>query len=173
VGEIGLDFGSGQPDPALQLAVFSRQLAVARDLNRPVSIHIRKAFDPFIHLLKQQGPLPARGLIHSYSGSADMVPLFEKYNLYLSFSGAVTRPGAKKGIQALKATSPNRVLVETDSPDIAPWLSRGERPDLNQPCYLPVIVQIASQRAGIPFKTLATRVWDNACTLFDLPVKGA
>lgn len=120
VGETGLDFMERGADRDLQLSVFRAHLALAMDLGRPINIHIRKAWDALVHLLKETGPLPAGGLIHSYSGSADLVRVLTGYNLYISFSGAATRPNAKKTIKALREVPLDRILFETDTPDLFP-----------------------------------------------------
>lgn len=120
IGEIGLDFIIKGVNPSHQEKIFKTQMAMARERKIPVSIHVRKGWGSFIGILKQMGPLPEGGVIHSYSGSADMVELFEKYGLYISFSGSVTNPHNKKVRNALTAVSPERLLIETDSPAILP-----------------------------------------------------
>ncbi|SLM27641.1 TatD2 [Desulfamplus magnetovallimortis] len=120
IGEIGLDFILKELEPAFQEKVFTTQLDIAREYELPVSIHVRKGWDTFIRILKHVGLGRAGGVIHSYSGSADMVGLFEKYGLHISFSGSVTNPHNKKVIKALKAVSHDRLLIETDSPAILP-----------------------------------------------------
>ncbi|WDP92165.1 MAG: TatD family hydrolase [Desulfobacter sp.] len=169
VGETGLDFMGRGADRDLQLAVFNAHLALARDLNRPVNIHIRKAWDPLIHILKKDGPFGAGGLIHSFSGSCELARVLEKYNLYISFSGAVTRPNAKKTIAALKGVSLDRILFETDTPDIYPSFEGVEQPSahLNQPANLPGIVEIAAQRRKLGFEELADWGYSNALNLFN------
>ena len=135
-GETGLDFMIKGADRDLQLDVFKTHLALACDLNRPINIHIRKAWDAILKILKHHGPLATGGVIHSYSGSADMVPVLEKYNLHISFSGSVTRPNNKKVVQALGAVSLDRIVFETDTPDIVPQFVLDAHPGdapLNQP----------------------------------------
>lgn len=125
IGEIGLDFTVDNPNRVVQESVFLRQMEMAADLRLPVSVHIRKAWDVFFHVLKRMGTLCPGGLIHSYSGSADMVPQLEQYGFYISFSGSVTNPSNKKIKKALKAVSDHRVLIETDSPDMMPFCNDG------------------------------------------------
>lgn len=167
IGETGLDFMDKTANQDLQIQVFAHHLKLANELERPINIHVRKAWEPFLHLMKKNGPLKTPGLIHSYSGSADMIPLLEKYNLYISFSGSVTRPSAKKVIRALKAVSQNRLILETDTPDIYPTLGQalpGSVP-LNEPANLPAIAKIAAQRKGQVFEALTTQAYDNSLTL--------
>jgi TatD DNase family protein len=176
IGETGLDFMDKRADQDLQTRVFSHHLNLARELERPINIHIRKAWDSFIHLLKKSGPLKTPGVIHSYSGSADMIPLFEKYNLYISFSGSVTRPNAKKVVAALKAVSKDRFMIETDAPDIYPSfgkagigeasLGKAGENSLNEPKNLSAIAQIAAKRAGLGFEEFVSLAYNNSLTLF-------
>ncbi|MDD9301486.1 MAG: TatD family hydrolase [Desulfobacter sp.] len=169
VGEIGLDFSDKGSDRDFQIRVFNAQMALASDLNRPVSIHIRHAWDAFIHILKKNGPLKNKGLVHSFSGSADLVRILEKYNLHISFSGAVTRPNAKKTIKALNAVSLDRILFETDAPDILPSLGNDEKvfDRLNHPANLPGIVRIAAQHRKMGFEKLADLSYTNGLNLFN------
>ncbi|MBF0468329.1 MAG: TatD family hydrolase [Desulfamplus sp.] len=120
IGEIGLDHVIKNIDREKQKLVFKTQIQMAIERKIPVSIHMRKGWDALIKILKHTGPLGAGGIIHSYSGSADMVPLLEKYGLYISFSGSVTHPENKKARKSLKKVSPDRLLIETDSPAILP-----------------------------------------------------
>ncbi|MBF0200860.1 MAG: TatD family hydrolase [Desulfamplus sp.] len=138
IGETGLDLLVKDIDPVLQERVFMAHMTMARERNLPVSIHVRKGWDRLMVILKKTGALPRGGLIHSYSGSADMVPMLERYGLYISFSGSVTKQGNKKVKKALASVSPDRLLIETDSPAIlpeSPCRLTGERtsPDWNMP----------------------------------------
>jgi TatD DNase family protein len=166
IGETGLDFMDKQADRERQLAVFAFHLALARDLARPVNIHIRKAWDPFVRMLKKTGPLKTPGLVHSFSGSAELVKVLARYNLYISFSGSVTRPGAKKVVKALNAVSMDRILLETDTPDIYPSVPDPDSHGLNEPKNIPFIARIAAARAGVPFPEFARRAHANALTVF-------
>ncbi|SDT86813.1 TatD family hydrolase [Desulfobacula phenolica] len=166
IGETGLDFTDKTVDRDEQIKVFEHHLALARELERPITIHIRKAWDDFIHILKKHGKLKVPGLIHSYSGSADMIPFFETHGLFISFSGSVTNPGAKKVVAALKRVSKNRFVIETDSPDIYPYLSEPTVSRLNEPKNLPAIAQLASNRIGMEFEDFSRHAYENSLNLF-------
>ncbi|MCP4020657.1 MAG: TatD family hydrolase [Desulfobacteraceae bacterium] len=166
IGETGIDFVDKTCNRDLQVLVFKEHLALARELNRPINIHVRKAWDTFIHILKTFGRLDSGGLIHSYSGSADMIPLFEKYGLYISFSGSVTNPGAKKVVNALKQVSQNRVVLETDTPDIYPHLPEGRKKRLNEPENLPAICRIAADRIKMDAEQFSRNTYQNSLRLF-------
>jgi TatD DNase family protein len=163
VGEIGLDSGMEPYDEAGQEKIFTAQLRLARELNRPVTIHCRKAWGKLLEILKQQGGVPSGGVLHTYSGSAEMVPVFEEMGLYISFSGAITRPGSKRAHRALAAVSPERLLIETDSPDILPVGATGE---LNEPANLVIIARCVAALLGKSFDEVAELTYKNAERLF-------
>ncbi|PIE62342.1 MAG: DNAase [Desulfobacter postgatei] len=169
VGETGLDFMDKGADRDLQVQVFKTHLGLACDLIRPINIHIRKAWDAILKILKYHGPLAGGGVIHSYSGSADLVPVLEKFNLHISFSGSVTRPNAKKVRQALKRVSLERIVFETDTPDIVPQFildAHSGKAPLNEPAHVPQIIRVAAERRGIRFETLARHGYENSLALF-------
>ncbi len=170
IGETGIDFTDKTCDRDLQIKVFEHHLMLARELERPINIHVRNAWDTFIHILKKTGELKVPGLIHSYSGSADMIPLFEKYGLYISFSGSVTNPRAKKVVNALKMVSCNRFVLETDTPDIYPYLPEHllepEPSRLNEPRNLPAIAKIASDRIGMEVEEFSNHAYKNSLIVF-------
>ena len=120
VGEIGLDHAVIPRADEEQESVFIAQLRLARRLKRPVSLHCRKAWERLLKILHAEGGVGCGGLIHSYSGSAELVKPLEEMGLYISFGGAITHPENKRGHRALAAVSPKRLLIETDSPDLPP-----------------------------------------------------
>ncbi len=171
IGEIGLDFMDRRADRDLQERLFERQLALAKEMNLPVTLHVRKAWDRFIHIMKRTGSLPAGGLVHSYSGSADMVPLFESFGLYISFSGSVTRPNARKVKEAITAVSKDKLLVETDSPDIFPSIPGRELDEVNEPANLPFIAKVAAGILDMGFESFAGMVYENGMRLFKMVIE--
>ena len=175
MGEIGLDFMDKEADREIQAGVFETQIDLARQMKRVVNIHVRKAWDDLVHLFKRTGPLTVPGLVHSYSGSADLVPVLEKFNLYISFSGAVTRPNAKKAVRALAAVSQDRFVLETDSPDLCPSLEKpfpGGRSGLNEPANLPAIARIAARLKGMDEKRFLQHAFENSLALLGDLVPG-
>ncbi len=166
IGETGIDFTDKTCDRDEQIRVFQHHLVLARELERPINIHIRKAWDTFIHLLKKIGKLKVPGLIHSYSGSPDMIPFFESHGLYISFSGSVTNPGAKKVVAALKTVSENRFVLETDTPDIYPYLPVPKASRLNEPENLPLIAKIAAARINMDLEKFVVHAYDNSLAVF-------
>ncbi len=120
VGEIGIDHAIEDRDDADQEAVFLAQLEIARKFDRPVTIHCRQAWGRLIELLDQFGELPRGMLIHCFGGTAEVATELVKRGAYISFSGSITRPNAKKAGPAIRAVPDDRILIETDAPDLLP-----------------------------------------------------
>ncbi|XP_050224995.1 uncharacterized protein LOC126674569 isoform X2 [Mercurialis annua] len=122
VSEIGLDKGShGKKIDFLdQVEVFRQQLELAKQLNKPASVHCVRAFGDLLEIMKSTGPFPAGVILHSYLGSAEMVPEFSKLGAYFSFSGFLMSMKVSKAKRMLKAVSSDRILLETDAPDALP-----------------------------------------------------
>ena len=117
IGEIGLDAEKG-PAIETQAAVFSWQLSVARDIGLPVIVHCRGAFARLYDLLKAAGTGGKGGVLHSYSGSAEMLYQFEKIGFYIGVSGVATRSEASRVHSMLRDAPLGRMVLETDSPYI-------------------------------------------------------
>lgn len=122
VGEIGLDKGSigKQIDFTDQVEIFRQQLQLAKELKKPASIHCVRAFGELLEILESVGPFPAGVVLHSYLGSAEMVPQLSKHGAYFSFSGFLMSMKESKAKKMLKSIPPERILLETDAPDARP-----------------------------------------------------
>ncbi|CAL9014931.1 unnamed protein product [Prunus brigantina] len=122
VGEIGLDKGSQgkKVDFTDQVNVFRQQLEIAKELKRPASIHCVRAFGDLLQIMKSLGPFPAGVILHSYLGSAEMVPEFTNLGAYFSFSGFLMSMKVHKAKRMLKMVPSERILLETDAPDALP-----------------------------------------------------
>lgn len=151
VGEIGLDRAVAPRDDALQERVFRTQLAIARRLGRPATIHCRRAWDTLTAALEAAGPFPAGLVFHSYGGGADMVGRLSRLGGWFSFSGTLTWPAHRRGPMAARAAPADRLLVETDSPDLPPFVDGRPWPGPNEPANLPrVVAALAAVRGGAP-----------------------
>ncbi|XP_058195507.1 uncharacterized protein LOC131311894 isoform X1 [Rhododendron vialii] len=122
VGEIGLDKGSygKEIDFQDQIEVFRKQLELAKELKRPASIHCVRAFGDLLQIMKSVGPFPHGVILHSYMGSAEMVPDFSQLGAYFSFSGFLMLMKESKAKKMLKSVPSERILLETDAPDALP-----------------------------------------------------
>lgn len=167
VGECGLDGPSADAGAPMdrQLGVLRGHLALARRFRLPVMLHCLKAHAPLLALLEAEGPLPAGGVLHSWSGSADQVAPFARLGLHFAFAGPITWERARKAPAAVRAVPPDRLLLETDAPDQTPRPHRGR----NEPAFLPRILDAVAAALGEPAEAVDARTSANARALFRLP----
>ncbi len=162
IGEIGLDYHYDFSPRDVQKQVFEAQLGLACDLGFPVVIHDREAHADTMELLKKYRP---KGIVHCYSGSAEMAKEILKLGMYLGFGGAVTFKNARKTLEAAAAVPLDRLLVETDCPYMSPVPFRGQR------CDSAMISHTAERLAelhGIPAQELLDRTCENAERVYRL-----
>lgn len=126
IGEIGLDYYWDDVSRDVQKYWFLRQLKLAEELDMPVIIHNRDAHKDVLDILKKSS---ARGIIHCYSASAEMVDDFLSLGYYISFAGPLTYKNNKKTVLAAKKVPLDRILIETDAPYLSPDGFRGKRND--------------------------------------------
>jgi TatD DNase family protein len=119
VGEIGLD-SAALDRRALQREIFVAQLGLARKHSRPVNIHCRRAWDEMPKILAAWAGPQTAFILHSFSGSAALAPELSKLGAYFSFSGSITRGNNRRGREALLRVPLERLLIETDAPDLPP-----------------------------------------------------
>ena len=132
IGECGLDRGIVNYDIEQQTEVFTSQLQLAATRNLPLSIHCVRAWGLLIGLLEST-PLPERGfLLHSYGGSTELIPRLVKLGAYFSFSGAILHPHKQKARNTFAKVPANRLLIETDAPDMLPPEKHIKHPLPNQ-----------------------------------------
>jgi TatD DNase family protein len=159
VGEIGIDHRVERRDDADQEAVFLAQLEVAKRLERTVTVHCRGAWGRLVELLDGFGGLPRGMLIHCFGGSAEMAVELVKRGAYISFSGSITRPNNRKAGPAIEAVPDERILIETDAPDIMPSTAEG---NLNEPANLRFVLTKAAALRGVSESELARLTFANA-----------
>lgn len=124
VGEIGLEYHYDFVPKALQLDFFEKQLALANELDLPVIVHDREAHEDTMNLLKKYKP---RGVVHCFSGSAEMAKEVLKLGMYIGLGGAVTFKNARKPLEVAEIVPDDRLLLETDCPYMTPVPFRGKR----------------------------------------------
>jgi TatD DNase family protein len=166
IGECGLDGPSADAGAPMdrQVAVLRGHLRLARRLALPVMLHCLRAHEPLLALLAEE-PLPAGGVLHSYSGSADQVRAYLRHGLHFSFAGPVTYERARKPLEAARAVPRDRLLLETDAPDQTPRPRRGR----NEPAFLPGIAAAVASAIGATPAELDALTTANARALFRLP----
>lgn len=164
VGEIGLDYFDTRLDRDRQQRFFEAQLALAREFALPVIIHARHAFEAVIHTLRRFPGV--RGVVHSFSGSAEQARQLDALGFLLGIGGAVTYPRAQR-LKRTVATLPlHQLLLETDSPDQPACAQRGQR---NEPMHLVSVLDCVSALRQTPREAIAAATTANARRLFGLP----
>ena len=166
VGECGLDGPTAaRPGGGMerQIRLFEAQLGLARDLRLPVLLHVFRCQGEALRVLERMGPLPAGGVLHSYSGSAELVKRWRKLDLHFSFTGPVTFERSVRVHEAARAVPADRLLLESDAPDQPPSRHRGAR---NEPAFLPEIASALARLRGEEPEELAARTTLNARRLF-------
>ncbi|MCG9968774.1 TatD family hydrolase [Pelotomaculum terephthalicicum JT] len=133
LGEMGLDYFRNLSPVPEQKKVFRGQLALARRLDLPVVIHDREAHGDMMDILRNDGPFPAGGVIHCYSGSWEMARECMAMGFYISIAGPVTFPKSARLKDVAARVPLDRLLVETDAPYLTPVPHRGKR---NEPAYV-------------------------------------
>ena len=173
VGEIGLDRWIENPDIDAQLECLRTQLALAVELERPATIHCLRAFGLLEETLCQC-TLPRRGfLLHSYGGPAEMIPTFVKLGAYFSISPYFGHPRKAAQLAVFKAVPLDRLLTETDAPDMWPPEELNQHPlqstdgkDLNHPANLRVSYELLAQVHNLPMEELQGIIAANYNALF-------
>ncbi|MBQ6010630.1 MAG: TatD family hydrolase, partial [Kiritimatiellae bacterium] len=165
VGEIGLDFHYAPETARSQCDLFARQLALADELALPVVIHTREADDATLGVLDEipwHADAP-RGVIHCFTGSPAFARQLLDRNFYISISGIVTFRAAENVRESARVVPDDRLLVETDSPFLAPVPMRGKE---NEPAFIVHTVKFLAALRGVPAEELAARTFANAVSLF-------
>lgn len=167
VGECGLDFALEHFDREVQEAVFRAQLALAREANRPVSIHCRRAWERLEAILREVGLPEAGAVIHAFSGSAEVALRLQRLGLHLSFSCSLANPANKRAARAVMAVSLEHLLFETDAPDIPPrHLEAYRNGRLNEPANILLVAEAAARLRGQDVALLAESAHRNARRVF-------
>lgn len=167
IGEIGLDYHWDESPRPVQWQVFEQQLALAKEAGKPVIIHQREAAADTMAVLRQWGTSQHPGLVmHSFSGDQVMAEEAIKLGFYLGISGPITFKNARNLPEVVAATPPERLLVETDAPFLAPQPFRGKR---NEPAYVKLVAERVAAVKGVPVTEMSRRLTENTIALFHLP----
>ena len=162
IGEIGLDYHYDFSPRDIQRRVFEEQLILAKELDLPVIIHDREAHGDTMELLTRYRP---RGVVHCFSGSAEMAKQVADLGMYVGFTGTVTFKNARKPLEAVAAVPEDRLLLETDCPYMAPEPLRGRRCDSSM---LPYTAAAMAAARGVSPQQLVDLTARNACRLFGI-----
>jgi TatD DNase family protein len=165
VGECGLDYYYEHSPRAAQREAFSAQIDMARRLDLAMVVHTRDAWDETFEIL-EGAERPARWIVHCFTGGPDEARRALDLGAYLSFSGIVTFRKSLDVQEAARLCPLDRLLVETDSPFLAPVPNRG-RP--NRPAWVPLVGEAVARLKGTTAGEVAQATWDNATAAFRLP----
>ena len=173
IGETGLDRRNNKTELSLQVEAFRIHLALARKYNRPIMLHCVRAWGLLIDVLKGEQGLSQGLLIHAYAGSVDLIKPLSDMGAYFSFSGKVLYENYERSRLALAAMPLDRLLIESDAPNMLPPESYRLQPivssdgaDCNHPANLPAILVGISDFLKISPETLRHQLWQNSKIFF-------
>ena len=162
IGETGLDYHYMNSSSEDQQFAFRKQLRIAVEVNLPVVLHSREAEADTINILKEI-PVPALGVAHSFTSSLMMAKKLLDMGWYLGINGIVTFKNAEDLREIVRWIPMDRLLLETDSPFLAPIPFRGNP---NKPAHIPIIASFVAELRNITIEHLAEKTSENAKRLF-------
>lgn len=166
IGEVGLDYHYNRQNNETQKYWFERQLQLAKENNLPVIIHSREASQECFDIIKKANLSQKRnGVIHCYSGSAEMALEYIEMGFYIGIGGVITFNNARKLIEVVETIPLNKILIETDSPYLSPVPNRGKRNNSHNLIY---IAEKIGQIKQISVNKVSKVTSENACTLFSI-----
>jgi len=163
IGETGLDNFYSAETLDWQRESFVRHLKVADQLNKPVIVHTRDARDETLAILREHINTDSAGVLHCFTESLEMAQAAMELNFYISFSGIITFRNAAELREVVKQVPLERMLVETDSPWLAPVPHRGQQ---NEPQYVREVAECVAEIKGISFEEVAEVTTRNFEQLF-------
>lgn len=161
VGEIGLDYYYDEVPKSLQQEVFRAQMALAEKLNLPVIVHDREAHQDSLAIIKEFPNV--KGVFHCYSGSVEDAKTLVKLGWMLSFTGNITFKNAKKAPEVIRYLPMDRIMIETDSPYMAPVPFRGKRCDSS---YVYRVAEAIAEFKGLTMEEVERITTENGKRLF-------
>jgi TatD DNase family protein len=169
IGETGLDYYRLQGDLEWQRARFRTHIRASRACGKPLIIHTRAAAEDTIRIMREEGAGPdaggAGGVMHCFTESLEVAQAAMELGFYISFSGIVTFKNAKALQEVAHAVPLERMLIETDSPYLAPVPFRGKT---NEPGLVRHVAEFLADLKGVPAELLARRTTDNFFNLFHI-----
>ena len=163
IGEIGLDYHYGEPKPKIQKVWFERQLLLAKKLDIPYIIHDRDAHADVLEIIKRVGYY--KGVMHCFSGSAEMARQVTDLGMYVSIAGQVTFKNANKVLAVAETVPLDKLLIETDSPYLTPEPYRGKR---NNSTYVKYTAAKIAELRGMDLETIAKITMENGKRFYNI-----
>jgi len=164
IGETGLDYFRSEGDLEWQRDRFRTHITAAKELNKPLIIHTREAKDDVIKILKEEGADSVGGVMHCFVDDWETAQAAMDMNFLISFSGIVTFKNAKDLQEVAKLVPLEKMLVETDSPYLAPMPFRGKT---NQPAYVRHVAEFIATLKEVEFDIVAQQTSNNYNKLFN------
>ena len=161
IGEIGLDYYYDHSPRDVQRIWFKRQMDLAKKVELPIIVHSREASKETFDMIKESGL--GSGVIHCYSGSAEMAKEYIKLGFYIGIGGTVTFNNARKTVEVVEQIPLESIVIETDCPYLTPMPHRGKR---NDSTYLQYIAQKIAEIKNLSIKEVARVTTDNAKALY-------
>lgn len=165
IGEIGLDcyWEKDERARARQQVVFAHQMELARELGKPVIVHDRDAHADCLEIAQRYKGVP--GVFHCFAGSVEMARELLELGYHLSFTGVITFKNARRAIEVIREVPLDRLMVETDSPYMAPEPYRGRR---NSSLYVHRMVETIAEIKGVPVEEVERITTENGKRLFGI-----
>ncbi len=165
IGEVGLDYFKGYSDPENQKKLFRECVLLSKELDLPLIMHARNAGEDLLKIVKDTDHFTLKGVVHCFSGDLGFLEEALGMDLYVSFAGNITFEKASDLRDIIKHVPPERLLLETDAPYIAPEPFRGRR---NEPAYVRYLLEIYSKIYRLSPGDIARITTHNADRLFRL-----
>ena len=169
IGETGLDFHYNFSEQSVQRRVFAAQLKIAAELNLPVIIHSREAFDDTMDILERHGAGVKKVVFHCFSGTARQAKLVLDKGFYISFTGVVTFKNAQTTRQAAEIVPVDRLMLETDCPYMSPEPMRKQK--INEPALMVHTARYLAELKNMDFADFCRDVTVTSKAFFSLPEK--
>ena len=165
IGEIGLDYHYDFSPRDVQRRVFAIQISLARELELPIVVHVREAYQDVMSILKSEHAEDVGGIVHCFSGDREAAKDCLDMGFYISVGGILTFANSQELREIIRGLPMDRILLETDAPYLTPVPYRGKR---NEPAYLVHVAEALANLKGITFDEVAETTTLNACKLFGL-----
>jgi TatD DNase family protein len=167
IGETGLDFHYNFSNQSDQKSAFAAQLAIAKELNMPVIIHCREAFDETIEILDRDGAGLKGVVFHCFGGSAEQAKIVLDHGYHISFTGVVTFKNAEIARMAAQSVPLDRLILETDCPYMSPEPMRKQK--VNEPALMIHTAKFLAELKGMDLDSFADAVTETSKAFFNLP----
>lgn len=164
VGEIGLDYHYEGYSAEKQKDIFVKQINLALEINKPICVHCRDAYDDMVTIFKNLKVIP-KGVIHCFSGSWEQAKVVLDMGFLIGIDGPCTYPKSNKLKKVIENTPLDKILVETDCPYLAPQKYRGTR---NEPAYVIETAHKIAEIKNISFEEVCKQTTENVCSLYEL-----